>query len=143
MAGLTKQTKTLSEKDIHRTWHLCDAHGQVLGRFATKISSLLSGKDKTTYAPHMDNGDFVVVINARNIKVTGKKEQNKVYTSYSGYPGGLKEIPYYRLHTKDPRKIIQHAVSGMLSKNKLRDKRMKRLYVFPEAEHTFTDKFNH
>ena len=142
MTTLTKLTRTMSAYKIDRKWHLCDANDQILGRFATKISTLLCGKGKTTFSPHMDNGDYVVVINAKNIKVTGKKEQQKIYTSYSGYPGGLKETPYFRLHAKDPRKVIQSAVSGMLPKNKLRDKRMKRLYVFPEETHTFTDKFN-
>ncbi len=142
MAGLTKQTKTISANDIERKWHLYDAKGKILGRFITQVSTLLIGKGKTNYAPNLDAGDYVVVINAQHVKVTGTKEQNKIYTRYSGYPGGLKEVPFYQQMAKDPRKVIQNAVSGMLPKNKLRDIRIKRLYVFPEADHTFTEKFN-
>ncbi len=142
MTQLTHTTKTISENDIERKWHIVDANKIVLGRFATKISSLLMGKGKTNFSPNLDSGDYVVVINAKHIKVTGTKEQDKVYTRYSGYPGGLKKVPYFRQLEKDSRKIIENAVSGMLPKNKHRDRRMRRLFVFPENEHPYAEKFN-
>lgn len=142
MTGLTHTTKTTKEKDIQRKWHIIDANNQILGRCATEISALLMGKGKATFSPNIDEGDFVVVINAKHIKVTGSKELDKIYTRYSGYPGGLKKTPYFRLHEKDPRKVIQNAVSGMLPKNTMRDRRMRRLYVFPENEHPYKENFN-
>lgn len=141
MAGLTKTTSSIKEADIKRNWHLIDMNGKVLGRSITEISQLLIGKHKSTFSPHMDSGDHVVVINARNVKVTGRKEDQKVYTRYSGYPGGLKEVSYKHQMEKDPRKIIQNAVSGMLPKNKHRSRRMARLHVFADAQHSFEDKF--
>jgi len=142
MTQLTQTTKTTKEKDIKRNWHILDANNKILGRFASEVSAFLIGKMKTSYSPNIDEGDYVVVINAKHIKVTGKKELEKIYTRYSGYPGGLKKVPYFRQLDKDPRKIIQNAVSGMLPKNKLRDRRMVRLFVFPENEHPYAEKFN-
>lgn len=142
MTQLTQLTKATREKNIKRAWHIIDANNKILGRCATEVSQLLIGKHKPTFTSNMDEGDYVVVINAKHIKVTGSKELNKIYTRYSGYPGGLKKTPFFRLHQKDSRKVIENAVSGMLPKNKLRDRRMRRLYVFPENEHPYADKIN-
>lgn len=141
MTKLTTSTKPTSEKDIKREWHCIDAANQILGRTAPRITLLLQGKHKRTYSPNLDGGDYVVVINAEKIKVTGNKVKSKIYTSYSGYPGGLKEIPFERLMAKKPTEIILRAVSGMLPKNKLRDRRMARLYIYAGKEHPYTSKF--
>ncbi|MGB9911395.1 MAG: 50S ribosomal protein L13 [Microgenomates group bacterium] len=135
------KTPTVKEKEIKREWHLIDAKGKILGRLATQIAQLLIGKHKPYFVPHLDCGDWVVVINAKKIKVTGRKEEQKVYTRYSGYPDGLKKITLKEQMTKDPRKVIIHAVSGMLPKNKLRDKRLARLKVFVDENHPYQDKF--
>ena len=141
MTNLTKQTKPVKEKEIVRNWHLIDVSGQILGRVAGKISRLLQGKHKVIYVPYLDSGDYIVVINAKKVKVTGKKSQNKVYTRYSGYPGGLKTITYEKMSAEKPEEIIRHAVSGMLPKNKLRDRRLARLFIFKDENHKFADKF--
>lgn len=126
--------------DIKREWHLIDVQGRILGRVATKIAELLIGKNKPYYTSHLDCGDWVVVINAKDIKVTGKKRKQKIYYHHSGYPGGLKALTFEQIMQKDPRKIIFHAVFGMLPKNKLRKKRMKRLRVFVGEEHPYGEK---
>jgi len=141
MLTLTKQTKPIKEKEVIRNWHLIDVSGQILGRVAGKISRLLQGKHKVTYVPYLDSGDYIVVINAQKIKVTGKKAKNKVYTRYSGYPGGLKKITFEKMSQEKPDEIIRHAVSGMLPKNKLRDRRLARLFIFKDENHKFSDKF--
>jgi len=128
-------------KEIKRSWHLVDAKDKVLGRMASGIAKTLMGKDKASYAPHLDSGDWVVVINAREVKVTGKKEKQKIYYRHSGYPGGLKETPLFRLRQKSPEKIISLAVYGMLPDNRLRSRRMRRLLVFAGGEHPYKDKF--
>lgn len=128
-------------KDIKHKWHLVDAQGKVLGRVATHITQLLMGKNKKSYAPHMDMGDYVVVVNAAMVAVTGKKAKNKVYYRHSGYPGGLKEIKFSKLILEQPEKIIERAVYGMLPANRLRDKRVRRLKVFVGNTHPYTDKF--
>lgn len=121
--------------EVKRNWHLVDADNQILGRLATQIAEKLIGKNKPTYTPHIDGGDYVVVINAANIKVTGNKEQGKLYHSYSGFPGGLKEMNFADLLEKQPERIIEKAVYNMLPKNKLRSGRMARLKVYAAAEH--------
>lgn len=126
--------------DIKREWHLIDVQGRILGRVATKIAELLIGKNKPYYTSHLDCGDWVVVINAKDVKVTGKKRKQKIYYHHSGYPGGLKALTFEQIMQKDPRKIIFHAVFGMLPKNKLRKKRMKRLRVFVGEEHPYGEK---
>ncbi len=120
---------------MNRQYHLFDAQGKVLGRLSTEIAKVLSGRNKVDYTPHIDGGDFVVVINASQIRVTGKKLTDKIYHSFSGYPGGITAIAFQDLLEKDPRKVIQNAVYGMLPKNKLRDKMMLRLHVYGAAEH--------
>ena len=122
---------------MNRQYHLFDAQGKVLGRLATEIAKTLSGRNKVDYVPHIDGGDFVIVINAEKIRVTGNKLEGKVYHKYSGYPGGISSISLKNLLAKDSAKVIQNAVYGMLPKNKLRDKMMLRLHAFGGSEHTF------
>jgi large subunit ribosomal protein L13 len=134
----TRPTKT---SEIERDWHLIDVKGKILGRTATGIALLLMGKGKPYFAKNLDCGDNVVVINAQEVAVTGKKESDKVYTRYSGYPGGLRKITIKELRTQKPGEIIRHAVAGMLPKNKLRASMLKRLFIFSGSEHKFSDKF--
>ncbi len=128
--------------DIKRSWHLIDAKDQVLGRMATVISTVLMGKNKVSYSPHMDAGDYVVVINAKDVKLTGMKPFQKTYARHSGYPGGLRVTKFAAQMEKDPRKVIESAVLGMLPDNRLQAKRIRRLKVFPGSEHTYIDKFS-
>ena len=121
--------------EITNDWKVVDADGQVLGRLATQVATLLMGKHKPTYVPHMLTGDFVVVINASKIKVTGMKADQKIYKRYSQYPGTLKEIPYSRMQERQPTRIIELAVRGMLPKNKLGRQMMNRLKIYSGAEH--------
>lgn len=134
---LTKQTKPISINEIKRNWYLIDVKDKVLGRVAPKIAWLLQGKNKSNYVSYLDNGDYVVVINAEKVKFTGKKLDQKIYTHYTGYPGGLKTITLKELMKKSPEKVVINAVSGMLPKNKFRDQRLKRLFVFKDENHTF------
>ena len=122
--------------EVQRKWHLFDAEGKTLGRLSTEIAKLLRGKHKVTFTPHVDGGDYVVVINADKIEVTGKKRDNKVYRHHTGYIGNLKEINFKKLQEKKPEEIIRLSVSGMLPKNKLRAPMMKRLRIFAGSEHT-------
>ena len=137
-----KQDKThvTKLKDIERGWHLVDLKDKILGREATKIATLLRGKSKPYFTPSLDCGDYVVVINTRKVRLTGKKEDQKVYRRYSGYPGGLREIGYRRMLEKRPNEVVRHAVRGMLPKNKLRSKMIKRLYIFSGEKHQYEDK---
>lgn len=137
MNQITKPTKI---SDIKRAWHLIDVKDQILGRQAVTIAHKLMGKGKAYFANNMDCGDYVVVINAKDVRTTGNKELLKKYTNYSGYPGGLRTRTLKELRAQDPTLIITHAVSGMLPKNKLRAQMLKRLYVFSGAEHTYNDK---
>jgi len=139
MQKLTAPTK---QSDIKRTWHIIDVQDQILGRSATHIAEVLMGKNKSYFARNMDCGDHVVVINAKEVKTTGKKEENKVYTRYSGYPGGLKKETLRHLRERRPEEVVRHAVSGMLPHNRLHDKMLARLHVFAGAEHKFGEKFN-
>lgn len=132
--GQIRQAVTRGKLDPGK-WYLVDAKGKVLGRLATQIARLLIGKSKPTYVPHWENGDHVVVINAREIRVTGKKSKEKMYDHYTGYPGGRREYNFETLLTKDPREIIKRAVQGMVPKNKLGDQMMKRLLVYPTNDH--------
>ena len=132
--------KTFSQKpaDISRRWILIDARDTTLGRLSTEIAKYLIGKYKPTYTPHVDNGDYVIVINAQELVVTGAKETDKMYYRHSGFPGGLKEAQLKALREKSPESIIEEAVKGMLPKNKLSPERMARLRIFPGAEHDHT-----
>lgn len=137
---MKKMTQPTREKDIKRVWHLVDVKDQILGRQAVSIAHKLMGKGKSYFANNLDCGDYVVVVNAKKIMTTGKKELQKKYTNYSGYPGGLRTRTLKELRENDPTEIITHAVSGMLPKNKLRAKMLKRLYVFAGENHKFEDK---
>ena len=132
--------KTYSQKsaDIKREWWLIDASTLPLGKLAVVIADKLMGKSKVTYTPHIDNGDYVVVINAKNLKVTGEKMTQKKYYRHSGFPGGLTEIKLEEVIEKNPAVAIEEAVKGMLPKNKLSADRMARLRVFSGAEHAHT-----
>ena len=135
------KTKATKISEVKRDWHFVDADDQILGRMATGIAKFLMGKDKPYFVKYLDCGDYVVVVNAKNVKVTGRKASLKVYPRHSGYPGGFKEIPFEKQLKKDPTQIIRHAVSGMLPKNKQRDKRLSRLKVFADEKHPYEDKF--
>ena len=122
-------------EEITKKWYLIDAKDKILGRLAVKIALILTGKNKVFYTPHMDTGDFVVVINAKEIRVTGGKETKKIYYHHSGYPGGLKERTFEVMQKKKPGLVIQKAVKGMIPKNKLGVKMIKKLKIYPGAEH--------
>ncbi|MBC8312742.1 MAG: 50S ribosomal protein L13 [Candidatus Cloacimonetes bacterium] len=121
--------------EIEHEWFLIDASNKVLGRLSTQIAELLSGKHKPTYTPFFDMGDFVVVINAKKIKLTGNKTENKTYKKYSGYPSGLKISSYEKFTENDSTKVLYHAVNGMLPKNKLRKNMLKRLKIYEGNNH--------
>ena len=129
------KTYNPKKSEIDSNWHLIDAKDQTLGRLSTNIAMILMGKNKPTYVPHLLSGDFVVVINSSEIKVTGQKSEKKLYRRFSDYPGNSKEIPYYVMHKKFPNKIIEHAVKGMLPKNKLGNKMFTRLKVYSGPDH--------
>ncbi len=129
------KTEWTKKEDINREWYVIDAKDQILGRLATRIASLLIGKEKAEIVPNVDCGDYVVVINSDHIKLTRGKENKKMYYSYSGYPGGLRETVFSDQLKKDSTKIILDAVKNMLPKNKLRDLRMNRLFVYKNDEH--------
>lgn len=129
------KTYSLKKEDIKRNWFVLDATDLVLGRMATKIADRIRGKDKPTYTPHVDSGDYVVVINAEKICVTGNKFENKKYYKHSLYPGGLKSQTFKELNEKHPERIIEEAVKGMLPKNKLGKSIIKKLKVFKGPEH--------
>jgi len=114
-----------------RIWHHVDASDRVLGKLAERIALVLMGKHKPIYDPSVDCGDYVIVTNSRNVKVTGKKDEQLLYRKHSMYPGGLKETPYKDMKQRNPDEILRHAVSGMLPKNKLRERRLERLRIFP------------
>lgn len=135
---ITQPTKTA---EIVRNWHLVDVSGKTLGREATQIAQMLIGKSKPYFAKNLDCGDYVVVLNAKEVKLSGNKELKKSYTRYSGFPGGLRRTSVKEMREQKPEEIVRHAVGGMLPKNKLRDSMLKRLYIFAGSEHKFQDKF--
>jgi len=131
------KTFALKKENVDRQWFVIDASDKILGRVATKIADRIRGKDKPTFTPHTDGGDYVVVINAEKIKVTGEKFNNKKYYTHSLYPGGLKTKTFREMNEKHPERIIEEAVKGMLPKNKLGKSMIKKLKVFsgPDHEH--------
>jgi large subunit ribosomal protein L13 len=135
------KTHVTKAKEIKRAWHLVDLRGQVLGRSASRMAQLLMGKAKVYFTPALDCGDFVVAVNAAEVVVTGRKNKQKIYYRHSGYPSGLKSLTFEQLLAKDPRKVIRLAVKNMLPKNKLQNKRLARLKVFPGEKHDYQDKF--
>ena len=130
------------QKEVKREWHLIDAKGEVLGRLASKVAILLMGKHKSTYSTHMDSGDNVVVVNAEKIVTTGKKNEQKVYRSHSGYPGGFKEVPFSKMSKEHPNRVVEFAISGMLPDNRLKSDRMARLHVTKGEKHKYENNFN-
>ena len=130
--------KTYSAKptEVSRKWYVVDAAQAPLGRVATQVATLLTGKGKPMFTSHIDCGDYVIVINAKDLVVTGKKLTQKYYYRHSGYPGGLKEASLQQKLESDPSEVIHHAVRGMLPVNKLRDGRLDRLKIYADAEHT-------
>lgn len=134
-------TKSTTQKEIVRNWQLIDAKGKVLGRVAVEIAHLLMGKSKPYFVRNLDCGDYVVVINAKDVAVTGKKLTEKTYYRHSGYPSGLKGESLKDLIARRPEEVVTHAVSGMLPQNKLKDTMLKRLRVFATEEHKYADKF--
>lgn len=129
------------QKEVKRDWHLIDAKGKVLGRLASEVAILLMGKQKATYSTHMDSGDNVVVINAEKIVLSGRKPEQKVYRSHSGYPGGFKEVSFAKMEKEHPNRVVEFAISGMLPDNRLKSDRMARLHVTKGDKHKFENKF--
>ena len=123
------------KSEVTRRWFVVDAQGKVLGRLASRIAMVLRGKNKPQFTPHMDTGDFVVVVNADQVRLTGRKLDQKVYYRHSGYMGGLKETPVRTLLKKKPEEILRHAVRGMLPKNSLGRHQLKKLKIYTGAEH--------
>ncbi|HOJ18317.1 MAG: 50S ribosomal protein L13 [Ignavibacteriales bacterium] len=130
-----KITRFIKTEDADRKWYVVDASDQVLGRLATKIARVIRGKEKAIFTPNMDTGDFVIVLNAEKVQVTGKRETMKTYIHHSMYPGGLKTRTYQELKEKNPEFIIHNAVKGMLPKTKLGRKLIKKLKVYKGTEH--------
>jgi len=124
--------------EVEKKWYVIDAEGQTLGRLASEIASILRGKKKPVYTPHVDTGDYVIVINAEKVEVTGKKRKEKIYKRHSGYPGGLKEITFEKLQAKNPEEIIRHAVKGMMPNGRLGRQMFKKLRVYAGPEHGHT-----
>jgi large subunit ribosomal protein L13 len=122
-------------REVERKWRLIDAEGQTLGRLATEIARFLRGKDKPQYTPHVDTGDFVVVVNAEKVVVTGRKAEQKVYYRHSGYPGGLKETSYEEMLERKPTEILRRAVKGMMPKTRLGRQQLKKLKIYAGPEH--------
>lgn len=133
-------TKSTKAADIKRSWHVVDVKGKVLGRSAVEIARYLMGKDKSYFVRNLDCGDYVVVLNAKSVAVTGRKAELKTYYRHSMYPGGLRAETFEDLIVRRPEEVIIHAVKGMLPQNKLRDRMLTRLKVFPGEAHTFEEK---
>ncbi|MDD7511106.1 MAG: 50S ribosomal protein L13 [Peptostreptococcaceae bacterium] len=121
--------------EVQRKWYVVDADGKTLGRLASEVASVLRGKNKPTFTPHVDCGDYVIIVNAEKIAVTGKKRKEKIYKRHTGYPGGLREITFEKLQAKKPEEIIRHAVKGMLPNGKLGRQMFKKLKVYAGPEH--------
>ena len=135
---MTVRTYSPKPGDVQRQWHVIDATDVVLGRLATQAATLLRGKHKPTFAPHVDTGDFVVIINADKVALTGSKRENKIAYRHSGYPGGLKAVNYVELLEKNPEKAVEKAVKGMLPHNSLGRQMLKKLKVYSGPEHPHT-----
>jgi large subunit ribosomal protein L13 len=129
------KTYTPKADDVTREWHVIDASGKILGKLAVEVARLLRGKHKPMFSPHFDVGDFVVVINAEKVRVTGKKKEEKIYYHHSGYPGGLKSITFAKIQATHPTRIIELAVKGMLPHNSLGRAERRRLKVYAGGEH--------
>lgn len=132
---LTRSTSIAKPEQIEKKWYVVDAEGKTLGRFASEIAKILTGKNKPIYTPNVDTGDYVIVINAEKIQLTGNKLQDKKWYRHTGYPGGRKEVAYKDLIATKPEFVIEKAVKGMLPKNRLARKQMKKLKVYAGSEH--------
>jgi large subunit ribosomal protein L13 len=132
---LSYRTQSAKKETVERKWHVVDAEGEVVGRLCSKIASVLRGKHKPSYTPHVDTGDYVIVINADKIRFTGAKMDQKEYITYSGYPGGQKRVVARKMLRKKPIKVVENAVKGMLPKNRLGRAMYKKLFVYEGAEH--------
>jgi large subunit ribosomal protein L13 len=132
------KTYTAKPREIEQAWYLVDADQRTLGRMATEIADLLRGKGKPAYTPHVDTGDFVVVVNAKKVRVTGKKLEQKIYYRHSGYPGGLRERTLAEQLERRPEQVIRKAVKGMLPKNKLASAQLRKLKVYAGPDHPHT-----
>ena len=130
-----QRTPVPKAKDIQRKWYVIDARGKILGRLASEVAKILRGKGKPAWTPHLDVGDFVIIVNAKGVRLTGRKLEQKELRWYTGYPGGLKGIKYADLMRKNPVKAVEHAVRGMLPKNKLGRKMFRKLKVYAGPEH--------
>jgi len=135
MQSRSYSTRTVSDKDVKREWFIVDAEGATLGRMTTKIASVLRGKHKATFTPNMDCGDYVIVINSKKVRMTGKKMTDRPLVRYTGHPGGQRFATPAELIEKNPNKLIEHAVKGMLPKSSLGDKLFTKLFVYEGAEH--------
>jgi large subunit ribosomal protein L13 len=132
---LSFKTKSQKKEEVIRNWFIVNADGEVAGRLATRIAHVLRGKHKTDFTPHVDTGDYVIVVNAEKIRFTGDKVNSKVYTSYTGYPGGLKKRTVREMIARKPFAVIENAVKGMLPKNKLGRSMFKKLFVYAGPDH--------
>jgi len=132
---MSMKTYQAKKEELEHQWYLVDAKGKILGRLATKVADVLRGKTKPTYTPHLDTGDFVVVINAEKVTLTGKKMKDKVYYHHTGYPGGIKEMSAEKLLAKKPTEMIRIAVRGMLPKNSLGRQVLRKLKIYAGPEH--------
>ena len=138
MNTLSYKTRSVKKEDLNRQWYVVDADGEVLGRLCTRIATVLRGKHHLEYTPHVDTGDYVIVVNAGKVRFTGNKENVKIYQNYSGYPGGLKELTASEIRARKPERLIEIAVKGMLPKNKLGNAMIKKLFVYAGPEHLHT-----
>ena len=121
--------------EVERKWYVVDAEGKTLGRMASEVAAILRGKNKPTFTPHVDCGDYVIVINAEKVAVTGKKRQEKIYKRHTGYPGGLRELTFEQLLEKHPEEVVKHAIKGMMPTGKLGRQMYKKLKVYAGPEH--------
>lgn len=135
MKTLSYKTKSIRKEDVQRDWYIVDAAGQSVGRMCTAIATVLRGKHKASYTPHVDNGDYIIVINSGQVSFSGNKWKKKVYLRYSGYPGGQKSRTAEEVHAKKPEAIVEMAVKGMLPKNKLGRAMFRKLFVYEGSDH--------
>jgi large subunit ribosomal protein L13 len=129
------RTVSVRKEDVHPTWYVVDAENQVLGRLASEVAKILRGKHKPTFTPHVDTGDYVIIINAHKVVLTGNKWDQKVYRWHTGYPGGFREIGVRKLHQRHPERVVEYAIRGMLPKNKLGRAMFRKLKVYAASTH--------
>jgi large subunit ribosomal protein L13 len=135
MKSRSYSTRTVAEKDVNREWFIVDAEGKTLGRMTSRIAAILRGKHKATFTPNTDCGDYVIVINSGKVRVTGKKLTDRSLVRYTGHPGGQRHATLQEVIDKNPNKLIEHSVKGMLPKSSLGDKLFRKLFVYEGAEH--------